>query len=1194
MEKSGVSAIVAMVFLILVSVVGVGFVWISAVSIVEDGLDDFSLDSRLSIVSSKGYTVWDEDIRLVSVQIERKGDGVICGFELIFDLEGNSVKHFEEDVPGINGKKMYYVNLSDYSGELFKISVAPVFCDKGVGEVTDELEFDEIVEGDLEELIDEEEFESPNGGAGNNFVIPGSECVSSCGESECGDDGCGGSCGSCASGYICSVGVCVGEGEPFVCQEGMNCFYVSVSGAGDHNGSVGNEFNLSEAQTYANNNLDTEITFILGSGNYASFEMGDHATATANVVNRSEWVTWRAETSAVVEFDNILIYNNYLKDLYMKFENILVNAKINTSCSVNSAPWTWGDCMVSATVQFDKNNYLQIINSTIKSENKYLAGHSVYLTSSANILFENNTITKGLSGIKTASVLNITILNNHIFNLSRGSGISIDGDVASGTADNTIIENNYVHHTTTYNSSDEYYPPEILFVALGEYPWNDTTTPPVFDENDVIVQGEVTGNFVGVRWEGEYWEVYVYWLGPSKYAENVEATASISGITFTPYYHYERFHVGSVLAIHTPNVIIKNNTLHSHKNGQGIYFYGGDVYYNMLVENNLLYDIGGHTSLTHIVGPAIIRNNTFIGGVVKDDFDNLIGRYSTNTMIVGSGYAEPENTIFSGDLDDMDFGAAGNAIYRNYTLEIQIDSVGVVDTYNWSIDGVTKESHINCSNVNVFLSVGNDIFEKINFENLTGHSLGDKWTTNYSGGYNGSEIFVYNNIIVGSYALPDHNTSELNQYNNLWYSNSGDLVDNNSIVAVWENEGILHGYPEYFENLDNFNYWTPEYPDGSNHNPFFVNPGFYTKEISSPVDSEKNYLDEGSVFDYHPLMSSPVCDGSLIGSTQGTAWAGALSCVACAEGHNLSCGTGLFGVCSAGTRTCNSSGLYESCVQINTSSVEVCSDMVDNDCDGRIDCIDDDCFAEAVCEGRQGLVLELNMNDNVNDWSGLGNDGSWVPATESSYSTGVLNNAAFFQSSSYIDIPGLNDDLKAIDDSNFTISFWVKTSDYTDNPMFRFFSGSENIALEYNSGNLIWFCQSSGCNADAVIDPSDEWRHVVLVYDNSDYKLYLDGAMNKTYSVRTDLSDFSANYEFRIGYYNFNGSLDEVMVYSRALSESEVLGIYNLQKDEGRDNIFAINNNQKGGGEVTQASRLVESQGDLFVRFMGLIEDVFF
>lgn len=68
----------------------------------------------------------------------------------------------------------------------------------------------------------------------------------------------------------------------------------------------------------------------------------------------------------------------------------------------------------------------------------------------------------------------------------------------------------------------------------------------------------------------------------------------------------------------------------------------------------------------------------------------------------------------------------------------------------------------------------------------------------------------------------------------------------------------------------------------------------------------------------------------------------------CAEGDNKVCATGLLGVCAVGSQLCDN-GHWGACEQSTGSSVEICSNGADDDCDGLADGADgEDCGECAV------------------------------------------------------------------------------------------------------------------------------------------------------------------------------------------------------------------------------------------------------
>jgi len=78
-----------------------------------------------------------------------------------------------------------------------------------------------------------------------------------------------------------------------------------------------------------------------------------------------------------------------------------------------------------------------------------------------------------------------------------------------------------------------------------------------------------------------------------------------------------------------------------------------------------------------------------------------------------------------------------------------------------------------------------------------------------------------------------------------------------------------------------------------------------------------------------------------------------------------------------------------------------------------------------------------------------------------------------------------------------------------------------------------------------------KWQHVVGTYDGTDVKLYVDG-IERGFVTQTGLSS-NPSYSLRIGSNNgngyFNGIIDNVLVYNRALSSDEVKQLYNETKD---------------------------------------------
>jgi len=167
-------------------------------------------------------------------------------------------------------------------------------------------------------------------------------------------------------------------------------------------------------------------------------------------------------------------------------------------------------------------------------------------------------------------------------------------------------------------------------------------------------------------------------------------------------------------------------------------------------------------------------------------------------------------------------------------------------------------------------------------------------------------------------------------------------------------------------------------------------------------------------------------------------------------------------------------------------------------------------------------------------------------------SCAVFNGSGYFQA-------GNNTIPSTYGGGSFTISAWIKTSVGSGTQTiagWRSGSGTPFAALMmsgssvdfygYTTGNVHTYSLASGYNDNA-------WHHVVGVRDaaNNVNRLYVDGV----YQNQTAMTgSVAVAAPFRIGSYNgtdsfFNGSIDEVSFWNKALSESEVRALYMMQQE---------------------------------------------
>ncbi|HEX8577495.1 MAG TPA: LamG-like jellyroll fold domain-containing protein, partial [Flavobacterium sp.] len=82
-----------------------------------------------------------------------------------------------------------------------------------------------------------------------------------------------------------------------------------------------------------------------------------------------------------------------------------------------------------------------------------------------------------------------------------------------------------------------------------------------------------------------------------------------------------------------------------------------------------------------------------------------------------------------------------------------------------------------------------------------------------------------------------------------------------------------------------------------------------------------------------------------------------------------------------------------------------------------------------------------------------------------------------------------------------------------------------------------------GCEADMAAI-SNTWHHLAFVYDGSSYKLYIDGTLHSSSSG--PCGPMSANLGPLMLGVDYNGDLDDIVIYNRSISAAEVVALRSL------------------------------------------------
>jgi len=257
-----------------------------------------------------------------------------------------------------------------------------------------------------------------------------------------------------------------------------------------------------------------------------------------------------------------------------------------------------------------------------------------------------------------------------------------------------------------------------------------------------------------------------------------------------------------------------------------------------------------------------------------------------------------------------------------------------------------------------------------------------------------------------------------------------------------------------------------------------------------------------------------------------------------------------------------------------------------------------------------GQVLCMNFNELqgtiAKDSSDEGNDG-----TLHGMNTGIDNaSSGWTTDSKYgnaLDFDGVDDYVDCgasvfiTDPSSFTILYWFRVSqEQTTRRMFGF-GGDYNSLSYWGSSSLRWYLiNSTGTvvTADLIGIGFNKWYHIAVTYDadagSNNQIVYINGEQNVT---KTQIGTIGMGGEtFYIGSKSnayFNGTIDEVRIYNRALSPEEISASYNAGKERlgimpkqeggvtaGSDwDVFVQNGTVSAGGAVCDYYNL--SEGNL-------------
>lgn len=186
------------------------------------------------------------------------------------------------------------------------------------------------------------------------------------------------------------------------------------------------------------------------------------------------------------------------------------------------------------------------------------------------------------------------------------------------------------------------------------------------------------------------------------------------------------------------------------------------------------------------------------------------------------------------------------------------------------------------------------------------------------------------------------------------------------------------------------------------------------------------------------------------------------------------------------------------------------------------------------------------------DSSGNGNNGNLTNGP--TWTTGKIGGALSFDGvNDYVD---LEVGTKLSQKSLISVSLWIKPVEYKYAVLInQKKANSFGWAFKWRVSNeKLYFkiygqSESSSAGLTYLKNPQlNAWSHLIAVIGQNSHKIYLDSSINReinnSLSFEASSGDVSVGSDKNLEY--FNGLIDDVRIYDRALSAAEVQALYNL------------------------------------------------
>ncbi|MGI8788257.1 MAG: LamG-like jellyroll fold domain-containing protein [Pyrinomonadaceae bacterium] len=207
-----------------------------------------------------------------------------------------------------------------------------------------------------------------------------------------------------------------------------------------------------------------------------------------------------------------------------------------------------------------------------------------------------------------------------------------------------------------------------------------------------------------------------------------------------------------------------------------------------------------------------------------------------------------------------------------------------------------------------------------------------------------------------------------------------------------------------------------------------------------------------------------------------------------------------------------------------------------------------------------GQVAWFAGDGDAKDLSGNGNNGAL--GSQTAFAVGKVGQALKFNgnTASAVIVP----DSPSLRPANVSIDAWVNPAVYSFLSIIAIKGNTSQVAqiqpyLLALNGNQIAFQIGNGTNSDLLTStslvPLNVYTHVAATYDGTTMQIYINGVLDASKTstlgslIQTDTNPLAIGGEIlsppQTVIFQFNGAIDELSIYNRALTPAEITSIYN-------------------------------------------------